>query len=183
MSRQVLFVQGAGKAVHDAWDDKLVESLKHELGKGYEILYPRMPDEASPRYTAWKTALLQTLDKLKDGAIIVGHSIGGAFLIHALAERPPKPSLRALSLLAAPFIGNGGWHSDEIESRTDFARRLPADLSVFLYHGTADEMVPFKHLELYARWMPQAVSHPLSGRDHQLNNDLGMVARDILSLG
>ena len=183
MPVQVLFVQGAGEAVHDAWDDKLVRSLEGELGAGYAILYPRMPNEADPRYWAWKTTLLRQLDKLKDGAILIGHSIGGAILVHLLAEEPPKRMLGAISLIAAPFIGAGGWPSDEIEPRTDFAVRLPAGVPLFLYHGTADDIVPFAHLALYARLIPQAVVRGLAGRGHQLDNDLGDVARDIRSLG
>src|SRR5215469_8678211 len=46
MVKQVLFVQGAGEAAHDAWDAKLVRSLERALGEGYRVLYPRMPDEA-----------------------------------------------------------------------------------------------------------------------------------------
>ena len=48
MTMQVLFVQGAGGSVHDAWDDKLVASLERELGDGHAIIYPRMPNEADP---------------------------------------------------------------------------------------------------------------------------------------
>lgn len=64
-------------------------------------------------------------------------------------------------------------------SRTDFAERLPADAPVFLYHGTDDETVPAAHVELYAKAMPRAIVRRLLGRDHQLNNDLSDVARDI----
>jgi hypothetical protein len=42
---QILFIQGGGAGTHDEWDDKLVDSLRRELGDGYEIRYPRMPDE------------------------------------------------------------------------------------------------------------------------------------------
>ena len=48
MPIQVLFIQGAGEAVHDQWDDKLADSLRRELGDRYDVLYPRMPDEADP---------------------------------------------------------------------------------------------------------------------------------------
>ena len=44
-TRQILFIQGGGAGAHDEWDDKLVESLRQELGGGYEVRYPRMPDE------------------------------------------------------------------------------------------------------------------------------------------
>ena len=44
-TRQILFVQGGGAGVHDEWDDKLVAGLRRELGDGWEIRYPRLPDE------------------------------------------------------------------------------------------------------------------------------------------
>jgi hypothetical protein len=182
MKTQVLFVQGAGEGVHDQWDDKLVESLRRELGDGYSVRYPRMPDEADPRYSAWKAALLRELADLDEGAVLIGHSIGGAILIHVLAEQPFQRKLGAVSLVAAPFIGDGGWPSDEIEARTDLAERLPPDLPIFLYHGTGDETVPFAHAHLYTKALPKAVLRPLAGRDHQLGDDLSEIARDIRSL-
>lgn len=40
-TQQVLFIQGAGVGVHDGWDNKLLDSLRRELGTGYEIRHPR----------------------------------------------------------------------------------------------------------------------------------------------
>lgn len=36
VKRQLLFVQGGGKGTRDEWDNKLVESLRQELGQDYE---------------------------------------------------------------------------------------------------------------------------------------------------
>ena len=179
---QVLFVQGAGESVHDTWDDKLVRSLERELGDAYSVVYPRMPNEADPHYLVWKAALLQAFERLEPGAILVGHSIGGAILIQLLAEERPALDIGAIALIAAPFIGEGGWPSDEIEPRPDLAERLPSGVPVFLYHGTADTSVPFAHLSLYASAIPNAVVRVLPDRDHQLGNDLADVAHDIASL-
>ncbi len=52
MKRQLLFIQGAGAGTHDEWDDKLVASLREHLGPGWDIRYPRMPDEDEPSYAA-----------------------------------------------------------------------------------------------------------------------------------
>ncbi len=182
MTRQVLFVQGAGKDVHDQWDDKLVESLERQLGEGYAVRYPRMPDEGDPRYSTWKAALFREFDALEDGAIVVGHSVGGTILIHALAERPPRCRLGAICLLAAPFIGEGGWPSDDIEPRTNFSQHLVADVPVFLHHGAKDEIVPVAHLHLYAKAIPHAAVRVVEHSNHQLDNDLSGVARDIRSV-
>lgn len=179
MPRQILFVQGGGEAVHDTWDDKLVGSLERELGHGYAVRYPRMPREADPNYSVWKAALLSELDELEDGAVLIGHSVGGAVLLHVLAEERLKFSPGALLLIAAPFIGEGGWTGGDINPCTDLAERLPAGMPVFFYHGTEDTIVPLAHVHLHAKAVPQATIRVLSHRDHQLNNDLGEVARDI----
>jgi predicted alpha/beta hydrolase family esterase len=182
MTVQVLFVQGAGENVHDGWDRKLVESLELGLGAEYSVRYPRMPKEEDPRYSTWKPALLRELHSLEDGAILVGHSVGGTVLLNVLAEHPPSFEPAALILIAAPFIGDEGWPSDEMEPRANFAERLPAGLPVVFYHGTEDDTVPISHVRLYADAIPRATVRVLPHRDHQLTNDLSEVARDIRSL-
>jgi pimeloyl-ACP methyl ester carboxylesterase len=176
MTRQILFIQGGGADVHDAWDHKLVTSLESELGPDAEIRYPRMPNEDDPKYTEWKPAIGGEIAKLNDGAILIGHSIGGAMLIHALAEQLPKQRLGAIILISAPFVGQGGWPSDDIEPKPELGVRLPAGIPVHLFHGMKDETAPSKHAELYAKAIPQAQIHRLADRDHQLNNDLREVA-------
>jgi pimeloyl-ACP methyl ester carboxylesterase len=173
---QILFVQGGGKDVHEQWDNKLVESLRRELGAGYEVLYPSMPNESDPRYATWTPALEKELASLDDGAMLVGHSIGGTFLINALAEHPPKRKLGAIVLIATPFVGKGGWKSADWKPQRALGRKLPRGVPIYLYHGLADATAPPSHAELYALAIPQAALCLLPDRDHQLNNDLSEVA-------
>jgi pimeloyl-ACP methyl ester carboxylesterase len=157
MTRQVLFVQGGGARVHDEWDQKLVDSLRRELGPAWQVRYPRMPNEADPDYATWSAALRKELAGLDDGAIVVGHSIGGTTLINALAEHPPERTLGAVILVSAPFV--------------------------YLFYGLADDTAPPAHAELYARAIPRARLVRLPGRDHQLNDDLREVAAVIVAEG
>jgi predicted alpha/beta hydrolase family esterase len=179
--RQILFVQGGGEAAYDEWDNKLVASLGSALGDGYTIRYPRMPNEADPNYARWAAALRKEIAALEDGAIVVAHSIGATTLINALAEEAPSVTLGGVYLLAAPFVGEGGWAADEIGDMSDIGERLPARLPIHLYHGDTDETAPIDHLELYSKAIPDASARRLHGRDHQLNNDLSEVAADILA--
>jgi predicted alpha/beta hydrolase family esterase len=178
-TRQVLFIQGGGAGVHDAWDDKLFDSLRQELGDGYEVRYPRMPDEDNPSYARWSAAIRREMTALDDAAVVVGHSVGGTILINALAEWSPQRELGAIVLIAAPFVGAGGWPGDEFELPHDLGVRLPRGVPVHVFHGLQDEIAPPSHADLYARVIPQAQLHRVSGRDHQLDNDLSEVARTI----
>jgi predicted alpha/beta hydrolase family esterase len=182
MKRQVLFVQGGGERVHDDWDSKLVESLRGALGPAYEVRYPRMPNEDDPSYATWKAAIEKEIAALTDGAILVGHSLGGTILIHAFAEQRPKLEPGAVILVAAPFVGEGGWPSDDWEPQHDLGAKLPRGVPIYLYHGLADSEAPPSHAELYARAIPQAHLCRLPNRDHQLNNDLCEIADAIKTL-
>jgi len=179
MTKQILFIQGGGAGTHDEWDSKLIASLKRELGQGYDIRYPRMPNEADPSYPAWKTALEHEIAALDDAAVLVGHSVGGTILINALAEQAPVRKLAGIFLISAPFVGTGGWPSEDIKPSRDLGARLPQATPIYLYHGSEDDTAPLAHVDLYKQAIPQACVRKLQGRDHQLNDDLSEVAADI----
>jgi hypothetical protein len=176
---QILFIQGGGAGAHDEWDSKLVESLKRELGGEYEVRYPRMPDEDDPSYARWSTAIRREMTALDDGAVVVGHSVGAAILVDVLAGPPPGKRLGAIVLIGAPFVGEGGWPSEEFELTSDLGAKLPPGMRVHVFHGLRDETAPPSHAGLYALAIPQAQVHQLPRRDHQLNNDLSEVAEAI----
>lgn len=182
MTKQVLFIQGGGAGVHDEWDNKLVVSLERALGPDYVIRYPRMPNEADPKYALWKATLKKEFSKLDEGAVVVGHSIGGTILMNVLAEEPSDSAPSGLFLIAAPFVGKGGWSSEDIEPISDLGARLPTQLKVYLYHGSEDDTAPVSHVDLYQKAIPQAVVRRLAGRNHQLNEDMSEVALDIRRL-
>lgn len=181
MKRQVLFVQGGGKGTHDEWDNKLVDSLRTALGNSHEVCYPRMPNEDEPTYARWKPAIERELAAMRDDAILIGHSVGGTLLLKTLTEQSPE-KWGAIFLLAAPFVGDGGWSGDEMEFPTNLGEQLPAGIPIHLWHGLDDDVVPPSHVDLYARAISQAEVNRLPGRDHQFNNDLADVAASILLL-
>jgi pimeloyl-ACP methyl ester carboxylesterase len=178
-TQQILFIQGGGAGVHDEWDNKLVDSLRRELASEREVRYPRMPYEDDPSYARWADAIRHEMAGLDDGAVVVGHSVGGTLLINALAEEPPERKLAAIVLIAAPFVGPGGWPGDEFQLPSDLGARLPHGVPVHVFHGLEDQIALPTHAQLYARAIPQAQLHLLPERDHQLNNDLADVAKVI----
>jgi pimeloyl-ACP methyl ester carboxylesterase len=95
------------------------------------------------------------------------------------AEQPPERRLAAIVLIAAPFVGDGGWPGDEFELTNELGGRLPAGVPVHVFHGLRDETVPPSHAGLYALAIPHGQVYQLPGRDHQLNNDLSEVAEAV----
>lgn len=183
MIRQVLFVHGGGEGAF-VESAKAVESLRAALGEGYAVRCPRMPNEAEPDFETWKNVITGELDDIGDGAILVGHSIGGSVVIRAVVGGSVGRSLACVFVLSAPF-----WHDDdfwnwkEAQLPADAAERIPDDLPVFLFHGREDEVVPVSHVEMYARALPRATVRRLDGRNHMLNDDLRDVAQEIIRLG
>ena len=142
-----------------------------------------MPDEDDPSYARWVEAIRREMAGLDDGAVVVAHSVGGTLLINALAEQVPERGLSAIVLIAAPFVGAGGWPSNEFELPSDLGARLPQGVPVHVFHGLEDETAPPSHAHLYASAIPQAQLDLLPGRDNQLSNDLDDVAKVISAHG
>jgi uncharacterized protein len=183
MTKQVLFVQGGSEGAYTA-DAKLAASLREKLGPDFNVRYPMMPDEDEPAYRVWKQRILEELGAMGDRAILVGHSIGGSVVIKLLTEEHLEQSVRAVFLLSTPFwYDHEFWRWDEVRLPKDASSMLAKDTPVFLYHGRADQSVPFEHAEMYAKALPQIILRPLDGRDHQLNDDLTEVANEIAQLG
>jgi predicted alpha/beta hydrolase family esterase len=182
VGKQVLFVQGAGAGAH-AEDATLAARLGEALGPEFAVRYPEMPNEEAPDDAVWRARIGEELAMLGDGAVLVGHSAGGAQLLMFLATSDPEQELAGVFLIAVPYCGPGGWDCGGFVLPDDLGTRISRRVPLFFYHGREDAVVPLAHVDAYASAIPQAVVHRLAGRDHQLNGDLSEVASDIRRLG
>lgn len=181
MTTRVLFVHGGGQGAHEA-DEKLAASVGDALGTGYDVRSPKMPDEDSPEYEAWRDQISRELAALEGETMLVGHSLGASVLLKYLSEERMEKPIAGIFLVATPYWGSEDWEVDEYALQRDFASKLPEGLPVFLYHGRDDEVVPFEHLALYAEKLPRATVREFDGRGHQFDEDLSRVALDIQEL-
>src|ERR687897_885654 len=180
MKRQLLFVHGGGEGAYEE-DRKMAASLRDALGSGYEVRCPRMPDEDSPQYTAWRDRIASELAELDGEVVLVGHSLGASILLKNISEERAIP-IAGMFLVAPPYWGVEDWEVDEYVLQENFGSKLPESLPVFFYHSRDDEWVPFAHLALYAEKVPQARLREFDGRGHQFDDDLSEVAHDIEGL-
>ncbi len=118
-----------------------------------------------------------------DGEVIlVGHSLGASVLLKYLSEEQVERPVAGVFLLATPFWNSEDWEVEEYALGEDFASKIPTGVPMFLYHSRDDEVVPFAHLTLYARRLPQASIRKSDGRGHQFGDDLSELAGDIREL-
>jgi predicted alpha/beta hydrolase family esterase len=181
MKKQVLFIQGGGEDGYNA-DARMVKSLQKSLGKDYEGIYPQMlSDKAAPDF-GWQKQIANEIEKIRDPVTVVAHSLGASLLLKYLSENKISKKLAGIFMIATPFwSGEEDWVQGLI-LRNDFAKNLIQNGRLFFYHSRDDEEVPFDHLATYRQKLPGAIYREIESGGHQLNNDLGLVAKDIVNL-
>ena len=148
---------------HDYWS----RNLAKDLGESYLMLTPKMPNSTNARYNEWKVWFENILTVLDEEIILIGHSLGGIFLVKYLSENKIDKKIKATFLLGAPFDEELGE-----ESLADFA--LPKDLSgfttqagkMFFLHSQDDPCVPFDQLEKYQKSLPSAECLVFENKGH-----------------
>ncbi len=130
------------------WTD---DYLEKNLGKGFEIIRPRMPLPENAKYEDWKIHFEKYLALLKGNVILIGVSLGGIFLAKYLSENKLSKKVVSTFLVCPPF--------DNTLSDEDLVGgfRLKSDLSLLeknskhlhLLFSQDDETVPVAHAEKY----------------------------------
>lgn len=182
MSKQVLFFQGGGEDGYNA-DKALVSSLKNHLGRAYVVRYDEIKsDESLPDY-GWTKNMLQQMAEMNDDFILAGHSLGASMILKCLSENKIPQKIKGIFLLSTPY-----WDGDEewkaaFKLKNDFANQLPKETPVYFYQCRDDEEVSMDQFEKYKAKIPFAAFREIENGGHQLNNDVALVAKDIMGLG
>jgi predicted alpha/beta hydrolase family esterase len=169
--------QGAGEG-----SGPFAARLRDELGPGYEVVFPIMPEPDDPHYSPWSERLGKALAEAEEPVVVVGHSLGGSVALKHLSDGDPEGPIAGLVLVATPFWGQGEWEAEWAlpQDWPDPATKLP---STYFFHSRDDEEIPFSHLELYAKRFPNATARPLDGHGHLFDRgDLSEIVESIRSL-
>jgi len=143
--------------------------LADELGSDFDVLTPTMPNAASAHYNEWKIWLEKILKLCDENIILIGHSLGGIFLVKYLAENTAAKKIKATIIVAAPYDAEG---CDQ--SLGDFI--LPPSLDnlskqggkIYLFLSKDDPQVPFVELDKYKKALPEAQALVFDDRGHFL---------------
>lgn len=164
------------------WKGRLPESL----GEEYEVISPRMPNRENARYLEWKIWFERHIPFMRDGVILVGHSLGSIFLAKYLSEENMPTSIRATFLVAAPYDvgGSGKWARDmgEFTLPPSLEKLAVQGGRIFLYHSTDDKVVQYEELAKYQKQLPDAATRTFTDRGHFHQEDFPEIVEDIQSL-
>lgn len=156
--------------------------LQGELGELYDVILPVMPNKDNARYKEWEIWFEKILSLIDDGAIFIGHSMGGIFLIKYFSEHHYQKNIKGFFLVASPY------EDSEEESLGDF--NFKKDLQIFskitkniyLYHSKDDPVVPYVHGEMYARGLPGSIFRVFENRGHFNQEQFPEIVDDIRSI-
>ena len=82
-------------------------SLGKELGEGFEVLWPKMPNGTNARYAEWSLWFGRCALLLQDSVVLIGHSLGGIFLAKYLSEHDFPRNIKATCLVEMVFSAKG----------------------------------------------------------------------------
>ena len=154
--------------------------LRDELGEDYEVILPVMPNKTNARYEEWKLWMDKIVPFLNDDVILVGHSMGGSFLVKYLSENKFSKNIKAVFLVSAMFD-----YDDEGYSLQSFSLPEKLDLQtdkIYLYHSKDDKVVPFRSMDNLKSKLPNAVTRIFEDRGHVNQETFPELATDIKDL-
>ena len=178
--RQILFIHSGGPQGLWLGSGQLLNFLKEEVGNEFEFINPEMPSPEFPQYKCWEPILKETIDKARDGVLLIGHSLGGSVLLKYLSENPCQINIEGLFLVAAPFWGAKDWKVEEFQLKDEFANNLPYIPHIHIYHSHEDAVVPFHHALNYANHLPNVELKRYEDRGHFFEDGILELVEDLL---
>jgi uncharacterized protein len=151
--------------------------LRHELMKEYEVIIPAMPNKNNARFEEWELWFEKLIPFLNDDILLVGHSLGGAFLAKYLSENAFPKKIRGVFLAGAQF-------DKDCEGYPLLSFAMPGTIDlqsekIFLYHSKDDPVVPFSAFESFRAALPNAEARIFEDRKHLNQEEFPELLADI----
>ncbi len=145
------------------------DGIKEALVETHESVMPRMPNAMNADYQAWSIWFEKLIPYLRDGVILVGHSLGSGFLLRYLSNNKLPMKVSQLHLVAGviddkdcPGVGDFGI---DITTWSGFSTAIDA---VHIWHSSDDDCVPIHHATRLAEKYSKATTHYFIDRGHFL---------------
>jgi predicted alpha/beta hydrolase family esterase len=125
-----------------------------------------MPNAQDARYLEWKIWFEKIIPILNKEVILIGHSLGGIFIVKYLSENKFSKKIKTTLLVGTPY------NTPTRHPLVDFVITNPLDNfikqagKIVMYHSKDDQIVPFSNLEYYRKEIPNADFRIFKNRGH-----------------
>ncbi|MFH0739623.1 MAG: alpha/beta hydrolase [bacterium] len=156
------------------------ESLGEKLGKGYEVVLPKMPCPSNAKYVEWKIWFEKLFPFLEGEVVLVGHSLGGIFLVKYLSENKFPKKILAILIVAAPYDDKDPHHSlVDFKLKKDSSGLQNQAKELFFYHSQDDDVVSFAAFKKYKKALPSAHFKEFKNKGHFGQSTFPEIIKDI----
>ncbi len=147
-----------------SWKDDFEKKLENK----FEIFTPKMPNKQNAKYAEWKIWFEKLVPFLKNDVTLIGHSLGGLFLVKYLSESLFPKKIKALILVSAPYTGKGNKYNigSDYSFNDNFKKITSQAKKIFIFHSLDDKVVPFSDFEIYKKNLPNASFKTFKDKGH-----------------
>jgi valyl-tRNA synthetase/predicted alpha/beta hydrolase family esterase len=144
-----------------SWKRELQKSFKN---RHIQVIYPSFPDKLNAKYEAWKIWFEKILVQTGSNNLnLLGHSLGGNFLLKYLSES----ELKVNNLYLVASCQNIG----DFKTGNDFDLIQKNCENITIYHSKDDQVVPFSVAQEIASKLPKAKLIEFEHRGHFVEAD------------
>jgi len=142
------------------------ELLQENLGDGYQVLLPAMPNKTNARYAEWKLWFDNVTQIITDDCILIGHSMGAVFLAQYLSYNKFPRRIKATILIATPYDDES--EEDLVDFKFDGITELFKSQAgkVVIINGNDDPVISAHDIQRYHDGIPDAEFITISAPDH-----------------
>ncbi len=164
------------KMMSEGWKD----TLGKKLGKEFEVVLPKMPNSFNAKYLEWKIWFEKIAPFFESKVVLIGHSLGGIFLVKYLSENKFPKRILATFLVAAPYDDK-----DSDYSLADFALKKDLRLlqnqseKLFVYQSQDDDVVPFLDFGKYKKALLNASFREFNNKGHFRQENFPEIIQEI----
>lgn len=129
--------------------------LENNLGGGYQVVAPTMPNGSNVHYIEWKIMFEKVLAVLNDEITIIGHSLGGIFLMKYVSENTINKKIRKMIVVAPPFDNASGEDLGEFVLDKNALSVIREKVGALVLFQSKDDMVvPYENALHYKEVIP-----------------------------
>jgi len=156
------------------------DSLQEKLGKGFEVVLPKMPNPSNAKYAEWKIWFEKLFPFLGKEVVLAGHSLGGIFLVKYLSENKFPKKILATFIIAAPFDDKDPKHSlADFKPKKDLSGLQNQSKELLFYHSQDDDVVSFSAFKKYKKTLPTAHFKEFKNKGHFNQSSFPEIVRDM----